>query len=131
MAVDLTFRMHRTSIPWVAMRWTPTEERKRGRPKETCLKKEKFRKKWKEINVLGYGSRDGHKTDHHGGLWRWPYGLTSKKEEQVSEKVISSILSARFQTIFTTMVNDWLYWNDYKFYTMRSFGLVFKPFERY
>jgi hypothetical protein len=42
-------RMHPTSIPRVALRWTPTGKRKRGRPKETwrrSVEKEMKEKDW-------------------------------------------------------------------------------------
>ena len=42
-------RMHPTSIPRVALRWTPTGKRKRGRPKETWrrfVEKEMKEKDW-------------------------------------------------------------------------------------
>jgi hypothetical protein len=41
--------MHPTSIPRVALRWTPTGKRKRGRPKETwrrSVEKEMKEKDW-------------------------------------------------------------------------------------
>lgn len=49
---------------------------------------------------------------------------------QHEEDLLSKNFSTLFQTIFTTMVNDWLYWNDYKVYTMWNLGLMLKTFER-
>lgn len=49
---------------------------------------------------------------------------------QHEEDLLSKNFSTLFQTIFTTMVNDLLYWNYYKVYTMWNLGLMFKTFER-
>lgn len=48
---------------------------------------------------------------------------------QHEEDLLSKNFSTLFQTIFTTMVNDWLYWNDYKVYTMWNLGLMLKTVE--